>query len=110
MRWPRVSGPDLELRRPTGISLLGLLDLPLPDQAFPSPGDVALLTARDIVEGCAVVLLTVVLGAIASYTTEATPSHAPTVLSSVIILIAFKALSDIAASIKKLTVMEFTVY
>ena len=61
----RASSPDLELGRPTGISLLGLFDLSLPDWAFSSLRSVALLVARDTVESCVVVFLTAILGAMA---------------------------------------------
>ena len=64
-----------------------------------------MLIAGDIVVGYVVVLLSIVLGAMASYTTEATPRYTLTVLSSVVILVAFKVLGDIAASVKQLIVM-----
>jgi hypothetical protein len=99
----------LEFGRPTGISLLGAFDLSLPDWVLPGPGHIALLIARDTVEGCAVVLLTVVLGAVAGYAVEATPSYASIVLSSIVILIAPKALYNIVAAIKQLTVVELAV-
>ena len=59
-----------------------------------------LLITRDVVIGCVVVFLPTVLGAMASCTTEATPRYTLAVLSSVVILVAFKALGDIAASVK----------
>jgi len=60
----------------------------------------ALLIVRDIVEGCAVLLLTIVLGAIAGGTIEAAPGYTSIVLSSIVILIAPKALCDVVATIK----------
>jgi hypothetical protein len=68
-----------------------------------------LLMARDTVEGCAVVLLTAVLGAVAGCAAEATPGYASAVLSSMVILIAPKALCNIAAAIKQLIVVELAV-
>jgi len=65
----------------------------------------SLLITGDIVVGCVVVLLSIVLGAMASYTTEATPRYTLAVLSGVVILVAFKALGDIVASVKQLVVM-----
>jgi len=73
MYWLGPSGPDLEFGWPAGISLLGDFDLTLPDWALPGPGYMALLMARDAVEGCAVLLLATVLGAVAGGATEATP-------------------------------------
>jgi len=69
----------------------------------------ALLMARDTVEGCAVILLTTVLGAVAGGTTEATPGYTSTVLSNIVILIAPKALYNITATIKQLVVVELTI-
>ena len=91
---------NLELGRPTGISLLGLFNLSLPDWAFSSPRNVALPVARDTAKSCAVVFLTAILKAIASYAAKATFSYTFTVLYNIIILIALKALGDIATSIK----------
>ena len=71
MYWLGPSGPDLEFGWPTGVSVLGDFDLSLPDWALPGPGYMALLMARDAVEGCAVLLLATVLGAVAGSTTEA---------------------------------------
>lgn len=109
MCWLRAGSPNLELGWPTGVGLLGAFDLSLPDWALPGPGDMALLMARDTVEGCAVVLLTAVLGAVASCATEATPGYTSAVLSSMVILIASEALCNVAAAIKQLTVMELAV-
>ena len=61
--------------------------------------------AGDIVVGRVVVLLSIVLGAMASYTIEATPRYTLVVLSSVVILVTSKVLGDIAASVKQLVVM-----
>ena len=96
----RASSPDLELGRPTGVGLLGLFDLSLPNWAFSSPGNVALPVARDTVESCAVVFLTAILRAMAGRAAKATPSYTFTVLCSMIILIALEALGDIATSIE----------
>jgi len=65
----------------------------------------SLLAAGDAVVGRVVVLLSTVLGAMASCTTEATPRYTPAVLGGVVVLVAFKALGDIAASVKQLVVM-----
>jgi len=110
MCWLGASSPDLEFGWPTSVSLLGAFDLPLSNWALPSPGDMALLAARDIVEGCPVILLTTVLGAVAGCAAKAAPSHTPAVLCSVVILIAPEALCDIAAAIEQLTVMELTIH
>jgi len=59
------SSPDLEFGWSTSISLLCLFDLSFPYGAFPGPGNMALLVARDIVKGCTVVFLTTVLRAMA---------------------------------------------
>jgi len=59
-----------------------------------------LLIARDIVEGCAVILLIIVLGAMAGGATEAIPGYTSTVLSSIIILITPKVLYNITVTIK----------
>jgi hypothetical protein len=69
-----------------------------------------LLTARDIIKSRAIVLLSAVLRAMAGCTIEPTPSHASAVLCSIVILIVFKALSNIAAAVKELTVVELAVY
>ena len=110
MCWLRASSPDLEFGWPTSISLLGAFDLPLSNWALPGLGDMALLAARDTVEGCLVILLTTVLGAVAGCAAEAALSHTPAVLCSVVILITPEALYDIAAAIEQLIVMELTVY
>ena len=65
----------------------------------------SLLMAGDVVVGCVVVLLSIVLGAMASYTTEAAPRYTLVVLSGVVVLVAFKALGDIVASVKQLIVV-----
>jgi len=65
----------------------------------------SLLAAGDAVVGRVVVLLSTVLGAMASCTTEATPRYTLVVLSSVVVLVAFKALGDIVASVKQLVVV-----
>ena len=64
--WPWTCGPNLELGGPTGISLLSLLNLSFPNWTFPSLGYMALLVAGDTVVGCAFVLLSAVLRAMAS--------------------------------------------
>jgi len=69
----------------------------------------ALLIVRDAVEGCAVLLLAIVLGAVAGGATEAAPGYTSAVLSSMVILIAPKVLCDIIATIKQLIVMELTI-
>jgi hypothetical protein len=93
-------GPNLELRGPTGISLLSLLDLPFPNWTFPSPGYVALLMAGDTIVGCAFVLLSAVLRTMASCATKAAPRYTTVVLSYVVVLVAFEALSDVATTIE----------
>ena len=60
----------------------------------------ALLIARNTIEGYAVILLITVLGAVADGATEATPGYTSTVLSSMVILIAPKALCNITATVK----------
>jgi len=60
----------------------------------------SLLVAGDIVIGYTVVLLSTVLGAVASRITEATPGYIPAVLSSMIVLVAFEVLNNIAVSVK----------
>jgi uncharacterized membrane protein YeiB len=54
----------------------------------------------DIIVGYAFVLLSIVLRTIASCTTKAAPRYITTVLSYVVILVAFEALSDIATTIE----------
>jgi len=65
--------------------------------------------ARDIVEGCAVILLIIVLGIVAGGATEATPSYTSTVLNSIIILIVPKVLCNIIVIVKQFIVVEFTI-
>ena len=65
--------------------------------------------ARDTVEGCTVILLTIVLRAIAGGATEAIPGYTSTILSSMVILIVPKTLYNIIATVKQLVVVEFTV-
>jgi len=60
----------------------------------------ALLMARDVVEGYAVILLTIVLGAMAGGATEATPGYTSTVLSSMVILIVSKVLYNVIVTVK----------
>jgi hypothetical protein len=69
----------------------------------------ALLVARDIVEGCTIILLKAVLRAMANCTTKATLSDVAIVFDYMVVLIALKALCDIAAAIKQLVVIELTV-
>jgi len=69
----------------------------------------ALLMARDIVEGYAVILLIIVLGAMADSVTEAIPGYTFTVFNSIIILIISKVLCNIIATVKQLIVMELTI-
>jgi len=59
-----------------------------------------LLIARDIVKGCAVILLIIVLGAMADGITKAIPGYTFTVLSSIIILIVPKVLYNIITTVK----------
>jgi len=61
-------------------------------------------------ESRTVVLLAVVLKAVTSYTTEPIPSDTFIVLYSIIVLIVFKVLSNIVIAIKKLIIMELTIY
>lgn len=60
-------------------------------------------------KGCTVVFLTALLSAMASCATKATPSYAFAMLCSVTILVALKALSNIATSIEKLAVVKFAI-
>jgi hypothetical protein len=69
----------------------------------------ALLAARDIVEGCTIILLKAVLRAITSCTTKATLSDVATMFNYIVVLIALEALCDIAAAIKQLAVIELTI-
>jgi hypothetical protein len=68
-----------------------------------------LLIARDIVEGCTIILLKAVLRAMASCTTKATLSNIAIMFNYIVVLIALKALCDIAAAIKQLAVTELTI-
>jgi hypothetical protein len=83
--------------------------LSLSDWALPGPGYMALLIARDIVKGCAIILLAIVLGAVAGGAIEATPGYTSIVLSSMVILIVPKALCNVIATIKQLIVVELTI-
>jgi hypothetical protein len=69
----------------------------------------ALLAARYAVKGCAIILLPTILRAMASCTTKAAPGYTTAVLSSVVILIAFEVLCDIAAAVKQFIVIELTI-
>jgi len=60
----------------------------------------ALLIARNTIEGYAVILLIIVLGTVAGSATEATPGYTFTVFNSMIILIVSKVLYNIIATIK----------
>jgi len=60
----------------------------------------ALLITRNIVEGCAVILLTIVLRTVAGGATKAIPGYTSTVLSSIVILITPKVLYNIIVTIK----------
>ena len=88
---------------------MGAFDLSLPDWVLPGPGYIVLLMARDVVEGCVVILLIIVLGTVASGTTEAIPGYTFIVLSSMVILIVPKTLYNIIATVKQLVVMELTI-
>ena len=90
----------MELRRLISISLLSLLNLTFSNWAFSSPRDMALLAAGDTVKGCTVILLLAVLRVVASCTIKLTPSYTLTVLCYIAILVALKALSNIAAAVK----------
>jgi len=70
----------------------------------------ALLITRDIMESYIVILLTVVLRTVTSYTTEPIPNNAFIVLCSIVILIVLKVLSNIVVTIKELTIVELTIY
>ena len=69
----------------------------------------ALLIARDVVEGYAVILLITVLGAVDDGATEATPGYTFTVLSSMVILIVPKVLCNVIATVKQFVVVELTI-
>jgi len=60
----------------------------------------ALFIVKDIIEGCAVILLTIVLGTMADGAIEAIPGYISTVLSSIVILIVPKVLYNIIAIVK----------
>jgi len=79
---------------------LGAFDLSLLDWVLPGPGHMALFMAKDIVEGYTVILLIIVLGAVVSGATKATPGYTSIVLSSMVILIVPKALYNITATVK----------
>jgi len=79
---------------------LGAFDLSLPDWVLPGPGYIVLLIVRDIVEGYVVILLTIVLGAVASGATEAIPGYTFIILSSMVILIVPKVLYNVIATVK----------
>jgi len=64
---------------------------------------------RDVVKGCAVIFLAIVLGAVADSTIEAIPDYTFTVLSSIIILIVPKVLYNIIVTVKQFIIMEFTI-
>jgi len=59
-----------------------------------------LFIVRDIVESCVVILLTIVLGIVASSITKTIPSYTFIVLSSIVILIIPKILYNIIAIVK----------
>ena len=109
MYWLRAGGPNLEFRQSTDISLLGTFDLSLPDQVLPGPGHIALLIARNTVEGYAIILLIIVLGTIADGATETTLDYTFTILNNIIILVVPKVLCNIIATIKQLIIIELTI-
>jgi len=100
MYWLGAGSPDLEFGWPIGISLLSTFDLSLPNWVLPGPGYIALLMAKNVVKGYAVILLTIVLGAVAGGATEATPGYTFIVLSSMVILIVPKVLCNIIVIVK----------
>ena len=55
---------------------------------------------KDIVEGYAIILLTIVLGTVVNSITEAIFGYTFIVLSSIVILIVFKVLYNIVITIK----------
>ena len=69
-----------------------------------------LFIVKDIIESCVIVFLTIVLRAVTSYTIESISSNAFIVLCSIVILIVLKVLSNIIITVKKLIIMEFTIY
>ena len=70
----------------------------------------ALFATGDTIKDYTIILLTIVLGAVAGQATEVIPSYTPTVLCSIVILIALEALGNVVAAIKQLAVVEFTIY
>ena len=74
--------------------------MPFPNWTFLSLRYMAFLMARDIIVGCAFVLLSTVLRAMANCATKAALRYITIVLSYVIVLVAFEVLSDIATTIK----------
>ena len=60
----------------------------------------ALLMARDTIVGYAFVLLSTILRAMAGCATKAASRYATAVLGCMVVLVAFEALSDIAATIE----------
>jgi hypothetical protein len=70
---------------------------------------VALLAARNIIKGYIVILLIAVLRAVASCVAKATSSYTLTVFYYMVILIALKALCDIVAAVKQLTIIKLVV-
>ena len=60
----------------------------------------ALLAAGNIIKGCIVILLLAVLRVVASCTIKPTPGYTLIVLCCMAILVALKALSNIAAAVK----------
>jgi hypothetical protein len=69
----------------------------------------SLLTAGDTMKSCTVFFLVAVLGAVASRATEATSSYTSTVLCCMVVLVALKALCNMAATIEELAVMKLAV-
>ena len=60
----------------------------------------ARLATGDTLECYTIVLLSAFLGAVASYTTEPTSCCVSTVLGCVVVLVALKALCNVAAAVK----------
>ena len=79
---------------------MGVFDLSFLDWVFSGLGHMALLMVKDAVEGCAVILFTIVLGTMANSATKTIPGYTSTVFSSMIILIIPKVLYNIIATIK----------
>jgi len=69
----------------------------------------ALLMARNTIEGYAIILFTIVLGTVADNITKATPGYTFTILSNIVILITPKVLYNIIATVKQLVVIELTI-